>query len=409
MKEFLQFFAACIAALVFLICTVPAQAADPKFVKFNGVPVSDQANILSDEKEAALNKQLIDFNQKTGRQIVVTTIASLEGREIEEYSNQYFRFLGVGSKELNDGVLFLIAPNDRRMRIEVGTGLEEYLTDAHSGRILDDIKPYFREKNYDGGIQYGVDNITPLITPEAMAFVAAEKKKEAIAAAKSREAFGNFFETLGIIVGSVGGLIGAFFVVTIPVRRKRKREEEARLAAIEKAAAEKREKDRAEAAERNRLWQIEENKRQIERRKEEDRLEKIRLAEEARKEAEWQEYLKNETSEQKKARLAEDERKRLAALEAAAIAAAAAEAARAAQVERDRQAAAQRAADEEARRARRRREEAEEDDRRSRSSYDSGSSWGSSSYGSSSSDSSSSSSFDFGGGSSSGGGASSDW
>ena len=94
---------------------------------------------------ADLERKLADLEQKSGIQLVVATVPSLDGQEIEPYANQLFRAWKLGEAKQNNGVLLLIAPNQRRMRIEVGYGLEGTLTDAVSSLIISNaIAPRFR-------------------------------------------------------------------------------------------------------------------------------------------------------------------------------------------------------------------------------------------------------------------------
>jgi uncharacterized membrane protein YgcG len=380
-----------------LLLFAPAQAHAAE-------PVIDEANIIPDAEEAVLNKVLIDFYKQSGRQVAVVTIKSLNGQEIQPVATERFRQLGVGSKELNDGVLFLVAPTDRKMRIEVGYGLEEYLTDAESGRIIDGVKPYFKKEEYGPGITYATSAIINNISPDAIAHAAAEKKKEEIANAKAAEAFGSFIGWVFTIIAGLGAAIGSIWLITLPGRKRREREEAEAYAARIKKQREERDVEYARLA-----------KEQAERRAAEEaarkKREKAEREEKARKDREWAEYLKNETPAQKKERLAKEEADRVRKAEAdrlaaiaAAEAAAIAEANRRARAEQDRK-------DREAR-AKREAEE-EEERRRNRSSYDYGSSsssgWGSSSSSSDWGSSSSSSSFDFGGGSSGGGGSDGSW
>lgn len=176
--------------------------------------VVDQANIIPDDREAALTQQLEQLEAATGRQLVVATIADLEGREVSDYAYRLGRDWGIGDKERNDGVVFLIAPNERRVNISVGFGLEPVLTDALSGRIIRDIvTPRFRENDYTGGIDAGTKAIvTQLQLPpeEAAARVAA-----ANAAEKKRAESGNSGGLFFILF-----IVFIFFVIPALVSRK---------------------------------------------------------------------------------------------------------------------------------------------------------------------------------------------
>src|SRR5471030_2311747 len=130
--------------------------------------VVDQANIIPASARADLETKLSDLESKSGIQLVVATVASLEGQEIEPYANALFRSWGLGEKTKNNGVLLLVAPNERRVRIEVGYGLEGTLTDALSKVIIvNAITPRFKSGDFGGGIARGVDDIITALTTDS--------------------------------------------------------------------------------------------------------------------------------------------------------------------------------------------------------------------------------------------------
>ena len=130
--------------------------------------IVDQANIISREARETLEPKLAELEQKSGIQLVVATVSSLEGQEIEPYANELFRFWKLGEKQKNNGVLLLVAPNERRVRIEVGYGLEGTLTDALSSVIIANaITPRFKAGDFSGGITRGVDDIITVLTTDA--------------------------------------------------------------------------------------------------------------------------------------------------------------------------------------------------------------------------------------------------
>jgi uncharacterized protein len=130
--------------------------------------VVDQANIIPTESRQAIEAKLADVETKSGIQLVVATVTSLDGQEIEPYANELFRVWKLGEKTKNNGVLLLIAPNERRVRIEVGYGLEGTLTDALSQVIIANaITPHFMTSDYAGGITRGVDDIITVLTTDA--------------------------------------------------------------------------------------------------------------------------------------------------------------------------------------------------------------------------------------------------
>src|SRR5262245_31651198 len=130
--------------------------------------VVDQANIIQPATRAAIEQKLADLETKSGIQIVVATVSSLEGQDIEPYANELFRNWKLGEKTKNNGVLLLVAPNERRVRIEVGYGLEGTLTDALSKVIIANaITPRFKAGDFSGGISRGVDDIITVLTTDA--------------------------------------------------------------------------------------------------------------------------------------------------------------------------------------------------------------------------------------------------
>lgn len=118
--------------------------------------ISDNANILSYENEITLNQILLELQTKTKVDVAIVTLNSLNGEPIENVSLEIARKYKLGDKKLNNGVLMLVAPEDRKARIEIGYGLEGILNDSKAGRILDDYMiPYFKEENYETGIIQG--------------------------------------------------------------------------------------------------------------------------------------------------------------------------------------------------------------------------------------------------------------
>lgn len=209
--------AAALSGLLLLAAPVAAQT----FPKLAGNPVVDQADIIPAAQEAALNAQLLDLEKTTGHQLVVATVSDLEGRDVADYGYRLGRAWAIGDAEKDDGVVFLIAPNERRMHIAVGLGLEPVLTDALSGRIIrDTVTPLFKAGDMPGGIQAGVNAIAEQIQlpPEeaaarAVAADAAERDR-----ADDGDVGGLFF---------VGFIIFFFFILPMLMRlgrgKKRRR------------------------------------------------------------------------------------------------------------------------------------------------------------------------------------------
>jgi uncharacterized protein len=135
----------------------PALAADLKFPTLSG-RVVDDAHVLSSSQQAALTDKLKGLEDKTSRQLVVVTVPSLQGAEIEDYGYKLGRQWQIGQKGTNNGTLFIIAPNEHKTRIEVGYGMEGTLTDAVTSVILQSqVLPRFKAGDVPGGIEAGTD------------------------------------------------------------------------------------------------------------------------------------------------------------------------------------------------------------------------------------------------------------
>ncbi len=133
-------------------------------VPFLSGRVNDYANILDNDALTLLENKLADYEKQTSNQIAVLIINSLEGENLEEFSIKTAEKWELGYKGKDNGVLLLIALDDRKLRIEVGYGLEEYLTDIKCGQIIrNKITPSFKKNNYKEGIIQGVDSIIDVI------------------------------------------------------------------------------------------------------------------------------------------------------------------------------------------------------------------------------------------------------
>nr|WP_047168992.1 TPM domain-containing protein [Sphingomonas sp. Y57] len=147
--------------LALLFLAVPAFAQN--FPPLTG-RVVDAAKLLSAEQQAALTAKLEQLEKQSGRQMVVATVPSLEDYPIEDYGYRLGRAWGIGDKKANDGLLLLVAPNERKVRIEVGYGLEPIVTDALSAVIIQrQILPRFRDGDMAGGIAAGADALVQLL------------------------------------------------------------------------------------------------------------------------------------------------------------------------------------------------------------------------------------------------------
>lgn len=184
-----------------LLAFLPVAQAQT-FPKLTGRVVDDAA-LLSPGQEQALTDKLASLEKQSGRQLVVATLPDLQGYDISDYGYQLGRAWGIGSKDKNDGALLIVAPHERKVRIEAGYGLEGIMTDALSSQIIrNEITPRFKAGDMPGGIDAGVDAIGKLLTlpPEEAKALAAQ------AAAKARDASddgGGFMVIFWLIVVAI--------------------------------------------------------------------------------------------------------------------------------------------------------------------------------------------------------------
>ncbi len=156
--------AACLAVAVAILSALSTLAFAFDFPPLTG-RVVDQANVMTPQSRAAVETKLKDLEDKSSIQLVVATVKSLQGGDIETFANELFRFWKLGEAKKNNGVLFLIAPAEHKVRIEVGYGLEGTLTDALSSVIIQSaVLPRFKANDFSGGIERGVDGIISVLS-----------------------------------------------------------------------------------------------------------------------------------------------------------------------------------------------------------------------------------------------------
>ncbi len=151
--------AACLGAVV-------ARTEDIKSIHPTGY-VTDLAGIISAEKKASLEALCTELEQKTGAQMAIVTVRSLEGESVETYAVDLFKQLGVGSKKDNRGVLLLLAPNERKYRIEVGYGLEPVINDARAGDAGRAMVPFLRQGDYSRAIETGAWQLAKYVADDS--------------------------------------------------------------------------------------------------------------------------------------------------------------------------------------------------------------------------------------------------
>jgi uncharacterized protein len=177
--------------------------------------VLDQAGIIPDAEEAALETRLREYNRRTGRAVVVATLSSLDGEDIATYGTRLGHTWGVGGKETDQGLILLVAPNERKVRIEVGYGLEAFMPDVLAGRIIrETITPRFKAGDMVGGINAGIDAVTTQLDREP---AEAKAIAEAAAAAAAKGSQGGGASIGGVIFW----LVLMIFFISMFGRRRR--------------------------------------------------------------------------------------------------------------------------------------------------------------------------------------------
>jgi len=160
--------AACLVVLVIPVGTALAQG--PNLPEYQGF-VNDYAGLLSPAVKTQLDAQLTQLQKDTAAEVAVVIVKTLEGDSVEDYAVKLFEKWGIGKKGKDNGVLFLVAVDEHKLRIEVGYGIEPIITDGRAGRILrDEVTPLFKGNDFDGGILAGVASIEKYIrdgTPPA--------------------------------------------------------------------------------------------------------------------------------------------------------------------------------------------------------------------------------------------------
>lgn len=183
--------------------------------------VNDNAEILSPETRRSLSEQLKAHEDKTGNQIVVLTIPTLGGESIEEYAVKVFQDWKLGQRGKDNGVLVVVSIQDRRMRIEVGYGLEPTLTDLMAGRIIRNVMtPRFKAGDYNGGVLEGVQAIITVLEKGEAAGPAAGTGQDEKGTSSSGSGLDSMTTSMSlserILIGAfIFGIIGLFTVIGV--------------------------------------------------------------------------------------------------------------------------------------------------------------------------------------------------
>jgi uncharacterized protein len=196
----LRFIIAWLTALLAFAAT-PALAAPPP--RPDG-PVLDQANVIPDAEQAALDAKLRAYNKATGRAVIVATVTGLDGLPIQDYAQKLVETWDIGGAQSEEGVLLLVAPAERKIRIANARGVQDRLADVTSGRIIrETIAPRFKANDYGGGIAAGVDAIIAQLDRSPAEAKAIEEAAAAAERQRAKDGGG----------ASIGGVI--FWVVLI--------------------------------------------------------------------------------------------------------------------------------------------------------------------------------------------------
>ena len=169
--------------------------------------VTDQAGVLSASEIQALEQKLVALDDSSSNQIAVVLIKTLNDRPIEEYATKLFREWGIGKKKTNNGVLLLVAVDDRKIKIEVGYGLEGAIPDITASAIIrNDIGPAFKQQNY----YKGLDNAVDALAKAAVGEYKVARKKEAPSGGRGGSiiTFLIFLAVILLIMGAGGGGFG---------------------------------------------------------------------------------------------------------------------------------------------------------------------------------------------------------
>jgi uncharacterized protein len=187
------------ALSIFLLCLVSASSYSLDVPPLRG-RVNDYAKVIAADQSRKLEDQLAQFERDTGHQVAILTIPSLEGDSLEDFSIRVAENWKIGKKGFDNGVILIVVPNDRRLRLEVGYGLEGVLPDAVANQIISQyIVPRFRTGDYAGGIVAGIDAVLRVINKEPLPEAARQKPSN----------------STGPGFGSIGGLVLLLAVIAV--------------------------------------------------------------------------------------------------------------------------------------------------------------------------------------------------
>lgn len=227
-----------LAILSLFVVPIAAHAAGPEFPKLTG-PVVDTVDAIPEKEEAALTQRLLDYQKRTGHQLVVATVSDLQGYDIKDYGVQLGRKWALGRKGVDDGAILLYAQKEKKFRIEVGYGLEYILTDGTSWQVINDtILPPIKDKSIPRtlsipqGIIAGADQIMEITKVSKEEKAAMDKKAEEERQKALAEYQSGFLKVLGVLLAALASIFGVGFFVVRRNERKAREEWEARIQRI---------------------------------------------------------------------------------------------------------------------------------------------------------------------------------
>lgn len=191
-------------------------------------PVMDVKQILDSNTKSQMDAKIrAVYNNGQGPQLTVLIVSSLNDYPIEDVAHKVFTTWKLGDEKRDDGVLFLVAIDDRKMRIEVGQGLEGSLTDYDSKQILGQVKPFFKSGDYAGGINQGVSSILEVISkPDAVQMPVSSQPKTQVMSEPSKPMSPEAQALMGLIVVGIIAVLAVFLIVGRLSRAYGKRKKE---------------------------------------------------------------------------------------------------------------------------------------------------------------------------------------
>ncbi len=176
-----------------------ARAEDTKSIHPSGY-VTDLAGVIGAETKTRLESMCNELELKTGAQMAIVTVGSLEGESVETFAVDLFKQLGIGKKKDNRGVLLLVAPHERKYRIEVGYGLEPVINDARAGDAGRAMVPYLRQGDYSKATEVAAWQLSKYIADDSGVTLSGQPPTERVRTEEGRSRFPIFWVILGLIV-----------------------------------------------------------------------------------------------------------------------------------------------------------------------------------------------------------------